>query len=360
MKTLLKKISLILLLALTACAPAPTESPLPTLGAQFDALPTSTPFRPVVATLPPTRIPTVTPQPLSTDVPLTGPYSQYAILSMRARSYGGGTIEIIETMGETNAFTRYKIRYPSDGLNIYGFMNIPHGEGPFPVIIAIHGYSNPDAYSLLSYTTGAADDFAREGYLVFHPNMRGYGESDNGDSLFRAGLAVDILNLIALVKTQALQPGLLEKADPERLGIWSHSMGGEIALRVITISNDVKATMLYAPMTGDVIKNAQILYNVSGLPGFLDEQQIPSYMLPAISPMYFYNNVTSAIKLYHGTADASIPVEYSRETCQQLTYLGKEIDCIFYEGAQHTFSSLYVAEFRQSFLSFFENTLKIP
>ena len=277
---------------------------------------------------------------------------------MRARSYGGGQIEIIKKMDENSNFTRYKIRYPSDGLAIYGFVNIPKGEGPFPVIIALHGYSNPNAYSILPYSADTADEFARDGYMVFHPNMRDYGESDQGDSRYRAGLAIDILNLIELIKTQRSAP--FEKADPGRIGLWSHSMGGEIALRVITVSADVKATMLYAPMTGDIINNAQILYNLTGLQEFADELNTPLHLLPSISPNKFYFQITSAMILYHGTADAIIPIDYSRETCTQLTALGKEIECIFFDGADHTFKSRYTAGFRSSYRNFFETYLKTP
>jgi len=50
-------------------------------------------------------------------------------------------------------FTRYLIRYPSDGLNIYGFANIPNEAGAYPVVIALHGYIDPALYNTLDYTT---------------------------------------------------------------------------------------------------------------------------------------------------------------------------------------------------------------
>ena len=275
---------------------------------------------------------------------------------MYTRSYGGGFFQVLEKLGENNSFTRYKIRYLSDGLKIYGYMNIPKGEGPFPVIIAIHGYSDPDQYQLLPYSTDAADQLSREGYLVIHPNMRGYGESDSGDDRYRAGLAIDILNLITTIK----QPGVLEEANTERMGIWAHSMGGEIALRVLTLSRDIKATMLYAPMTGDIIKNAKLYLTLTGLPEFQEELNTPAHLVAAISPASHYQNITSALKLYHGTADSVIPVSYGRETCATLTALGKEINCAFYEGAKHTFNSTYSADFNKSFLYFFQSHLKEP
>ena len=354
----MKRRLLLLLLILTACAPTPTQNIEPAPLASPIPPATGTPFRPVLATKTstPFAIPTATASPSHTP----DPFLPYTISAMRTRSYGGGVLQIVEKLDEEKAFTRYKILYFSDGLRIYGFMNIPKGEGAFPVIIAIHGYSDPDNYQLMPYTTSYADDLSRAGYLVVHPNLRGYGESDSGENLYRAGFAVDILNLIAIIQENGIKVGATEKTIPSRIGIWSHSMGGEIALRVITVSDDIKATMLYAPMTGDVIKNAQIYQNIIAYPSLEEELNTPASLALAISPIYHYFHITSAIKLYHGTADPYIPVKYSQETCQILSNLGKEINCAFYEGAEHTFNSNYTAQFEKSYFYFFETHLQKP
>jgi dipeptidyl aminopeptidase/acylaminoacyl peptidase len=49
------------------------------------------------------------------------------------------------------------------------------------------------------------------------------------------------LNLIALIKQQGGKPGPLQLADPNAIGLWGHSMGGGVSIRVITVSPDVKA-----------------------------------------------------------------------------------------------------------------------
>ncbi len=167
-----------------------TQTPLPTYTAKATA----------------TALPTTTPTP--------EPYWEYSIASLRSRTYGGGQIEITQTLGENSAFTRHYFRYDSDGLSIYGFANVPHGEGPFPVIIALHGYIEPEIYQTLDYTTHYADALASAGFLVLHPNLRLYPPSDEGDNLFRVGMAIDTLNLIALVKENSGKPGLLQSADP--------------------------------------------------------------------------------------------------------------------------------------------------
>jgi uncharacterized protein len=263
----MKRLTFFLILCLlTACSGAPPTS-VPTASRTLPpaVIRTRVPPTPIPG---PTRAPTITLEPTRTAFVLPTPdkYQKYSIPALRARVYGGGALEGLDMLAENDLFTRYLMHYPSDGLNIYGFMNVPKGDGPFPVIIALHGYVDPALYETLDYTADAADGFSSGGYFVLHPNLRNYKPSDNGDNLFRVGIAVDVLNLIALVKAQGGQPGPLQKADPTRIGLWGHSMGGGIVLKVITISSDIKAALLYASISGDEQKNSRFFFTFTGNP----------------------------------------------------------------------------------------------
>jgi len=281
------------------------------------------------------------------------PYGQYSIDLLRGRTYGGGDIEIVETMEANDSFTRYQIRYPSDGLNIYGFADVPKGTGPFPIIIVIHGLADPATYQTLDYTTPAADTIAQNGYIVIHPNLRGYPPSDNGDNLFRVGMAVDVLNLMALIKSESGPSELFANASPDAIGLWGHSMGGNIVLRVLTVSGDIKAAILYAPMSGDEIKNAEFLSHVSSDPAFQTELATSPAILERISPMYYYRDITSPIQLHQGTADQVLPIDWGKETCSAITEAGVKIECIYYPGARHTFRPRATEEFLEAAISFY-------
>jgi len=202
------------LLLILACMPAtvfstPTPVPPPTFTTTSTPAPTAT-FTPS-----PTFTPTLTFTPAPTNTP--DPYWSYTIDHLRGRAYGGGAVELKQTLRKDGDFTRYLIAYPSDGLTIYSVLNIPAGDGPFPVIIVLHGYERSGGYSLYKDGFEADDMLARQGYMVFHPALRNYSPSDYGDNLFRVGFAVDTLNLIALVKSLGGQAGALEKADPTGL-----------------------------------------------------------------------------------------------------------------------------------------------
>src|SRR5512134_918858 len=202
-------------------------------------------------------------------------------------------------MDQNLYFTRYLIRYPSDGLNIYGFANIPNDDQIHPVIIALHGYIDPAVYYTLDYTTMYADALASAGYIVLHPNLRGYQPSDNGENLFRVGMAIDVLNLIALVQSQSGGTDQLKNANASAIGLWGHSMGGGITTRVITVTDDVKAVVLYAAMTGDEEKNYNAIREWSGQTRGLDELNVPAEALVNISSMYFFGNITTAVSIHH-------------------------------------------------------------
>ena len=243
-------IVLLALLVLSACGtqtPAPTAVAIaPTATATSTATPqptaTATSTATATATSTPTSTSTPSPAPTATATPTASPsptpdpFAAFTVDGLTARSYGDGELRIEQTLNVTDAFTRTLVTFPSDGLTIYGFMDVPRGEGPFPVVLVLHGYVDPATYNTLTYTTRYADALARAGYLVIHPNFRNWPPSDNGPEEYRVGQAVDVLNLIGQVKKQGGQPGPLQQADPEHLGIWGHSMGGGISQRVITVS----------------------------------------------------------------------------------------------------------------------------
>lgn len=283
------------------------------------------------------------------------PYFQWSIPYLENRSYGGGRMEIVEILAETSFFTRYLVRYPSDGLEIYGFVNVPAQDGPLPVVIAIHGYIDPAIYNTLDYTTRYADDLARRGFLVIHPNLRNYPPSDSGENLFRVGMAVDILNLLAIVREgSAISGNVLEKSDPERIGLWGHSMGGGISTRVMTINQDIRAVVLYAAMSGDERQNFEAILEWSDGERGLEELAVVESALDQISPEYFFDRVAAAVSIHHGLSDELVPVQWSRNTCELLAAEAVEVECTYYPGQPHTFWGENDLMFMENAASFFQ------
>ena len=273
---------------------------------------------------------------LATGTPESDPYSIEALAN---RAYGEGEELTVEYLWERQEdFARYYITYTSDGLTIHGFVDVPNGEGPFPVVIALHGYIPASEYETLDYSTRYADSISRKGYIVLHPNMRNFPPSDNlgriRDSL--TGYTVDVLNLLALVQKSAGQEGIFENADMEHLGIWGHSLGGGIALRVATLVDNIDAIVLYAAVSQR--------YNSS----------------PIGLPVYDLRAIDAPFSIHHGTEDDTITPAWSETLCETLEELDKEHNCYFYDGQPHTFlrSGSDDALFIQRTIEFYDTYLQ--
>jgi dienelactone hydrolase len=313
------RLLLLLLVLLAACQPAPA---LPT-----PQIITPTPFQ-VSTAAPATAGPT----------PTLDPVTALTIPSLAARAYGGGQIISLATLQTLDSFTRYLISYPSDNLTINGFIDIPYGPGPFPVVLVLHGYVEPEIYQVETYTARYAAAFADAGYIAIHPNYRNYTPSDFGPNEFRVGFAVDVLNLIALVNAQAGQPGLLESANPDAVFLWGHSMGGGIILRTISVGADVQGALLYASMSGDEVRNFIHIRDVlsDGERGN-EELTMPDIDLSQISPVFFYERIAVPLSIHHGDLDEIVPFAWSQELCTQLQSLGKNVECFSYHNMPHSF-----------------------
>ncbi len=313
--------------------PQPLNALLPVTYTPVSHAPGAQP--PVATPSPPAIAPTAAIGPSPTYYP----YAGLTIDDLRERPFGGGVLQSHDLLTTGPHFSRHLISYPSDGLTIYGFMNTPPGDNLLPVALVLHGYVEPEAYAVEAYTLPYADELAKDGFLVIHPNYRNYPPSDAGDNLFRIGYAIDVLNLIAIIKQQAGQPGPLQHADPNRIFLFGHSMGGGIALRVLTVSQDVRGAALYAAMSGDEQRNFEKIIVWSNGGSGRAELQASAVDLARISPSYHLENINAPVSIHQGTADGVTPPEWSYQLCEALRALDKPVTCYRYVGEAHNFSA---------------------
>ena len=312
----------------------------------------------------PTPAPTATPSPTATPTPTPDPYAGLYIDDLRARSYGvTGTIEVVDTLGDFAGFTRYLIRYPSDGLRINGFMNVPKGVGPFPVVVVVHGYIPPTTYKTVAYTSMYADYIASSGYLVLHPDLRGHGTSEGSSQpAFRVGYAIDVLNLIALAKK------LPNARTDGGIGIMGHSMGGGVTGRVMVVSPDVKAAVLYAAVSLDEARTDR--FPSSGTPGPTrtppagtpgpTRTPVPPEVAERISPINYIRYLSGPVGIHHGEADRDVSPQNSVRVVERLQAEGRAYEYFTYPDQPHTLWGDAHTLFNRRVVALFDRTIKRP
>ena len=293
------------------------------------------------------------------------------ILAMRQLSYSGGDITIEETLDRGANYSRYIASYPSEGYKIYALLTIPDGEMPptgWPAIVFNHGYIPPAQYRTTERYIAYVDWLARSGYLVFRIDYRGHDRSEGeargayGDS----GYTIDVLNAVASLKRYP-------QADPERIGMWGHSMGGYLTLRAMVISPDIKAGVIWAGVVGSY---PDLLNRWRRSGGSIPTQAVTSarrwrsswleqYGTPDENPD-FWNGISSnsyladlsgPIQLHHGTSDESVPHEFSRSLYEQIQLVGQTAELYVYEGDNHNLSN-YFSQAMTRTIEFYDRYLK--
>jgi dipeptidyl aminopeptidase/acylaminoacyl peptidase len=262
---------------------------------------------------------------------------------------------------QTDIYKRYPISYLSDGLRITGTMQVPvEGRAPFPVIVMNHGFFNREEYHSGDGTDRAAEYLNKHGYLTLSSDYRSWGGSEIGPSLYYSGLVRDVVNLMNGVRS-------LPQADANRIGLWGHSMGGGVTMKVLMLQTPARAAVLYSTVSAD---DADVLARwglgcIGDIPagehqlGCNSSDVIPLDLPPELikayyessldadalketSPFYHLDLVTVPIQIHYGEDDGKTlngtPPEWSRKLYDALKVANKRVEIYGYEGELHSFN----------------------
>jgi len=352
----MKRLSLVLILLLTACAP-PTPIVLTT--------------EPTL-TFTPSPIPSGTPIPTETPIPTATPFAHsMAIETLRQASYPGSDIVLEKELERGANYRRYYAYYLSEGLKIYGLLTIPDGEMPvggWPAIVFNHGYIPPEIYKTTERYIAYVDKIARSGYIVFRIDYRGHDQSE-GEATGAYGnpsYLVDVMNAVASIQK-------FPQANPEKIGMWGHSMGGFLTLRAMVISKDIKVGVIWAGVVGsypDLVYNwrrtgAAVTpspssqgrgWRTSWLEQYGTPEQNPAFW-NAVSANSYLTDLSGPIQLHHGTADEDVPVAFSEALYGQIRAAGQYAELYTYPGDNHNVSASFDTAMAQT-IAFYDAYLK--
>lgn len=225
------------------------------------------------------------------------------------------------------------VKYPTrDGKEVAGYLTVPKGKGPHPLIVLPHG--GPFVSEIIRYDEWG-QFLANNGYMVLQPQYRGslgYG-IDHWESAYdQAGLKMqDDKDDGAL---WLVQQGL---ADPDRLAMFGWSYGGYAALVAAARSNNIYQCAIAGAAVSD--PNMQLNY--------YRDQLIPATEYwelrrrKGIQPIDEAHKVNIPLLIIHGDVDQRVPLDHYKIYVRALKKHGIPYKGVLLEGADHFSNTLF-------------------
>ena len=289
---------------------------------------------------------------------------EVSLQALVAKRYDGRGLRVGRVLASTSAYTRHFVTYTSGKLTISGILNVPDGDGPFPVLVLAHGYIDPAIYTNGRGMMREQEYLARRGYVVLHVDYRNHAQSDDdptADRQLRLGYTEDVINAVLAIKKSPL-PYL----DGERVGLVGRSLGGGVLYNALVAQPGlVDAAVAFAPVSSDTVDNFDKWIRGDGDRRDLSRRIISAYGSPEDNPEFwrnasprpFFDRVTEPVLIHHGTADDTCPIRWSRATLAALQEAGADARLVTYDREQHAFGPQWPLSMRRT-VAFFKEHLR--
>ncbi|MGB1288163.1 MAG: alpha/beta hydrolase family protein, partial [Aggregatilineales bacterium] len=238
----------------------------------------------------------------------------------------------------------------------------------FKAIVFNHGFIPPDVYQTTERYIAYVGNLASNGFVVFKIDMRGHGNSEGEPqgTYFSPGYTID-----AITAVKSLQ--MLDFVDPDGIGMWGHSMAGNLLLRAMLMESDIKAGVIwagavysYADLTRYAIddpsaqrtlndpnrvRRGTAIRELYGDPG----SDHPYWQ--AISLTAHLNLLQHPVQIHHAFNDTVVSSGYSVDLAAALAATDKTYELYQYEGGGHNIDAPYFTQAMQRTVQFFRDNL---
>ena len=294
---------------------------------------------------------------------------------MRQQDYPGSELVIEQSLTPGSNYQRYVVSYKSEGLKQFALLTVPAGEEPesgWPGIVFNHGYISPSIYRTTERYEAYSDWFARNGYVVLKPDYRGNGNSEGRaeGGYGSPAYTIDVLNAFASLQKYP-------NVDPERIGMWGHSMGGHITLRAMVINPEIKAGVIWGGVVGSYQDYQQYWWSRRRRPtptaspgseqrGSWRQKLFEQYgtfeenpdFWNSISATTYLDKISGPIQLHHAEGDTSVPYVLSERLHEKMESMDLESELYIYPGDNHNISDNFNPAMKRS-VDFFGRFLKL-
>lgn len=302
--------------------------------------------------------------------PTPFPFQEITIPFLREKEYKSklGQLQKISDNGD---YTSYLTDYSSDGLKINGLLTKPNGDMPtggWPAIVFVHGYIPPKQYQTLEKYGDYVNFLARNGLVVFKIDLRGHGESEGeaGGAYYSSDYIIDTLNAYSALQSS-------EFINEEKIGLWGHSMAGNVVLRSMVVKPEIAAAVIWAgavytyedfaeygiadnsyrqpDMSSERVRRRRELLNLYGEP----KDGNPFWKM--VSPANYLIDLKGAIQLHHAVDDEVVDIGYSRNLNNLLDKTSVSHQFYEYRSGGHNISNSSFTEAMQRTVEFFKENL---
>jgi dipeptidyl aminopeptidase/acylaminoacyl peptidase len=299
------------------------------------------------------------------------PFEELTIPYLRERRYESSLSELEQISSNSN-YSSYLSSYTSDGLRINGLLTRPTEQMPekgFPAIVFVHGYIPPTTYQTNGQSySDYVDYLAKSGFVVFKIDLRGHGNSEGepGGAYYSDDYIIDTLNA-----RSALQK--LDFVNPERIGLWGHSMAGNVTFRSFVVARDIPAISIWAGAvyTYDDWKEFGLNDNSYRPPGMSTDRQRKREELFAthgefdsnsefwkmVAPVNYLEGLMGAVQLNHAVNDDVINIGYSRGLNSILNNTSIIHELNEYQNGGHNITGSAFTQAMQDTVRFFRENL---
>ena len=318
---------------------------------------------------------TVTPTPTETEI-VFEVGKEITIQHLRDMEISGSEIVFEQRLADRSNYHQHLVSYISEGNKIFGLLTIPFAEPPeggYKAVVFNHGYIPPAAYRTTERYSAYVDYLARNGFVVFKIDYRGHGESQGEPtgSYFSPGYTID-----SIAALKSLQ--MVEIIDPQGIGMWGHSMAGNLVLRAMLIEPEIKAGVIWAgavysyddfgkygindntyrppatPENGedpDPRRRSREILETYGWP----DTQVDYWKAVSLTENIQY--LTSPLQLHHAKDDTVVNIGYSFDLAAVFQETEMAYEFYTYEGGGHNLISPYFEQAMQRTVVFFRKYL---
>jgi dipeptidyl aminopeptidase/acylaminoacyl peptidase len=228
-----------------------------------------------------------------------------------------------------------------DDESIPVFLFTPPGEGPFPVVVTVHG--GPEAQWLPEWHVNYApltQYLVSRGYAVAAPNVRGStGYGKRFEHLDDVRLRLDsVRDLASLHAWLAARPEI----DASRAVVYGRSYGGYMVLAALAFQPELWAAGIESVGISSFVT---FLENTSPYRRAVREREYGSLerdreFLVEASPITHVDAMRAPLFIQHGANDPRVPLGESEEIARVLRKKGIRCELVVYPDEGHSIAKL--------------------